>query len=409
MKLNEKTSEEKDHATYGASNSERWLNCPRSIRLIEDAPPSRESEAAAEGTKAHACLEFLTKNRKNLVAAIRSARELYDEEMIEHALDALRWAVARQEELPGSTLHSEKKVDSSVFTMAEQFGTLDMSIVQPFGRLVIADFKYGAGVVRNPEGDDGNGDPQLIYYALATSYEHNHNFTDVELVVIQPRAYHESGETIRTHVMTIDELLAWAPKFKAGVKRTLAPDAPTKSGKWCRFCEAAPICPTLKDDAMKRAQIVFSDETGLESTPEVTPFILPRLSQWLDSCDKLEAWIKKVREHALYVLERGGEIEGYKLVPKRGQRKWRDSEKAAADAAKRFGDIAMAEPKALSPAQLEKVAKKHKAYDAFVAKHVVCESSGLTMVDASDKRDPVRPASQVFEAIEAPKAKSKRK
>ena len=40
------------HSRLGASTSERWFNCPASVRL-SDGIPSRESPYAAEGTLAH--------------------------------------------------------------------------------------------------------------------------------------------------------------------------------------------------------------------------------------------------------------------------------------------------------------------------------------------------------------------
>lgn len=404
-KLVTKTSEEKDHATYSASGAERWLNCPGSISLCEKAPPARESEYALEGTQAHACLEFLLKNLGNLAPALQLAANTYTEEMIDHAYDTVLWVLEKQAELKGSTIGAETRVDSSSFTLAGQFGTLDVQIAQPFGRLVIMDYKYGAGVTRNPEGDDGLGDSQLVYYALAVAHEHDYNFVDIELVVDQPRAYHESGETRRSHVLTMAQLLAWKPKFYDGVRRTLQKSPATNPGSWCKFCNAATICPSLKDSAMKKAQIVFSDTKGIVSVPTPELIKLPNLSIALDACDKLEAWIKKVREHAYHVLETGGDVDGFKLVYKKSPRRWGNPDAAIGEATKLWGDKALAEPKLLSPAQLEKALKDDSKLEQFVAQYMTDESSGTTLVRASDKRDPVRKIDKVFTQLEPAKPK----
>ena len=69
---NTKTSEVKAHADFGASGSKRWLNCSASVQLSRGMP-NYESKYAQEGTDAHACLEFILKNRKNIFLAATNA------------------------------------------------------------------------------------------------------------------------------------------------------------------------------------------------------------------------------------------------------------------------------------------------------------------------------------------------
>ncbi len=394
---------EKDHAVFGASGSERWLNCPASIKLSENAPPQRESAYATEGTEAHACLEFLLKNRtkdNTLTMAIKAARGLYPLDMMAHCCEAANWILDQVTE--HDEFLCETKVDASPFTRDGEFGTVDSAIVREFGRLTVIDFKYGAGIVRNPAGDDGKGDSQLAYYALGISHMYDHNFTDVELVVIQPRAYSEDGETIRSHVLTIEELLEWGKEFKRGVNRAQGPSPALQSGKWCRFCPAAPLCPELKDKALRDAQIAFSDAGGVESVPEPKQIQLAHLSTILAATYRLEDWIEKVRDHAVHVLEHGEEIAGFKLVQKRSPRRWIDFEKTQIGAVKLFGNDALTEPKLLSPAQLEKVFKSNAKLPVWIKSHTTDESSGTTLVSDSDKRPAVVPVKQVFAAPALP-------
>lgn len=392
------------HAVYSASGSERWLNCPGSIKLAEKAPPEIESEYAKEGTRAHACLEFLLNNRNSLKAALGAARKFFDTDMIQHAMDAMQWVLERQAALPESILQAEQKVDSSAFTMAGQFGTLDVAIIQEWGTLVIIDYKYGAGIAVDPEENS-----QLIYYALAVAQQFSFAFLKVELTVIQPRAHHESGNTIRTAVMTMSELKRWRQRFKDGVKRTKDPVAAYQAGKWCRFCRAAPLCPEIKDSAMRRAQVVFSDTVGIESVPEPTMIQIPNLGTILEACDRLEDWIARVREHAHHVMTKGEAVAGFKLVQKRAQRKWKDEDAAAADAKKTFGTSAFSKPELLSPAQLEKkVTNPALKIENWVAERTTAISSGTTIALESDKRPAVTSAVAVFTANPLLPAKGKR-
>lgn len=394
-KLDTKVGAEKEHATYSASGASRWLGCPGSINLCEKAPEAPEGRYAAEGTKAHKCLEFLLKNRRNEKVAVATALKTYSAEMVTHAAEATKWILDRAEETGGEVL-SEQQVDSSPFTCEGQFGTLDAAIVDEFGTLTVVDYKYGAGIAVDPAGDDDRGNPQLVYYALGLSHLYHHNFLTVELVVIQPRAFHESGNTTRSFAISMDALLEWEPIFRDGVKRTKAKDPPLATGSWCRFCSAATICPELKSKAMLDAQIVFDDAKGIESVPEPKLIVLPHLGTVLDACDKLEAWIGKVREHAVHVLESGQFIDGFKLVAKRSPRRWIDAENATAEAIKKFGDLALTEPKLLSPAQLEKAAKGTKDLDKWISDHVTDESSGTTLVRETDKRPAVETIDQIF-------------
>ena len=376
---------EEAHAKYGASKSERFIECAGSINLEANAPPAAESPYAAEGTKAHACLEFLLKNPTKQKAARKAAASKWSAEMVEHASAAADYILERYAAAgPDAELLCETKVDSSPFTCEGQFGTLDAAIVVEFNRLTVIDYKYGAGVAVDPEGTRGRGNSQLVYYALAISHLYHHNFAEVELVVIQPRAFHPSGETTRTFVMSMPELLAWGPIFKTAVERTKAKDAPLAAGKWCKFCNAATICPELKDKAMREASVKF-DASRVNSlvVPELQMVQLPHLGRILRACDKLEAWIGKVRDHAYHVLEKGGAIEGFKLVQKNSPRRWSNKEAVEAEAAKLWPDLAFTPPKLLSPAQLEKAVKGSKTW---VAERTTSESSGLTMVDEFDKR-----------------------
>ncbi len=388
------TSEQKDHAEYSASGSSRWINCPGSHELAKKYPPLPETKYAAEGTNAHACLEFLLKNRENLKAAVVSAGKKWPKEMVEHGLGAVEYVLARQKDLPGSDILCETKVDATSFLgIPGQFGTLDIAIVQEFGVLEVIDYKYGAGIGVEPREDDGQANSQLVYYGLGVADLYHYNFSKVVLTVIQPRAFHPSGETIRSTDVTMLEFSSWTEKFKNAVLATQHGSmAPLKSGKWCKFCPAAIDCPEIKERSLREAQAVFSDQQGLVSVVEPAMIQLPNLGVVLDACDRLEDWITKVRAHAIHVLGQGREVPGYKLVQKRGVRKWLDEDATEAEARAMFGDVPFTEPELKSPAQVEKSVGAQfgtKFVKKWVEDRTTSVSSGTTLAPASDKRPAV--------------------
>jgi len=384
-------SEEKAHATFGASSSERWMECPASIALCEKAPPQKQSEYASEGTDAHSVLEAFLKNPAKRFQTETFLKQKYPLEMVLHGMRAATWIINQMSK--GAVLLSETRVDASAFTREGEFGTLDAAIVEEFGTLTVCDYKYGQGVAVEAEGNT-----QMLYYALGIAERYNYNFSRVRMVILQPRAEHEKGP-IREWVITIDELLEWKEKFKAGVERALDPLAEFKHGKWCRWCPAAPLCPEISEKAITEAKLDFDDLVEGKQhlgPPEAIPYGkvgVPKLGKLLTLADKLEDWIKALREHAQNVLERGEKIEGWKLVDKRSIRKWKNEERAVAEAKQKFGKLAFTDPELLSPAQLEKAVapRLRPQVDKFIEKHASAESSGTTLAPESDKRPPVKP------------------
>jgi hypothetical protein len=101
--------------------------------------------------------------------------------------------------------------------------------------------------------------------------------------------------------------------------------------------------------------------------------------------DRLEGWVKDVRALAQDLLENGAPIPGYKLVPKRATRQWVDELKAL----EAFEGLVPAEEliEMRSPAQVEKVLKKHKV--SMPPDLIVSVSSGNTLAPESDPRPAV--------------------
>lgn len=371
-----KASEPKAHAKLSASGSDRWLNCPGSVALSENAPAQEESEYAKEGTDAHSCLEAILKNHgKKPYSAAQMLRSKFPDSMVEHAIAAYKEIAARIPE--GATLLCETKVDLT-FVGPDMFGTVDAAIVDEFGELHVIDYKYGAGVAVDPDENT-----QLIYYALGIAHKYAFNFSKVVLTIIQPRAEHKNGP-IRQWSLEIDELIKWTDRFKNGVKRTQEPVAELKTGDWCRWCPAKTICPKLSDEAFAQAQIDFEPETDSNIFLPVANMVRPeKIANVLDAAKKIETWIEAIKEHALHLAKSGVRIPGYKVVQKRSTRKWVNAESVSEEAEMLWGTEAFTKPELLSPAQLEKAVEVDPDW---IEENTTKESSGVTLAPESDSR-----------------------
>ena len=109
-----------------------------------------------------------------------------------------------------------------------------------------------------------------------------------------------------------------------------------------------------------------------------------QISELLDKADVIETWLKAVRAYAQELIEAGDHVPGWKLVPKRGTRKWKDErivkQRLASEGLQDF----IAE-ELVSPAQAERLAKKQGLqFDLFDL--ITSESTGVNLTRETDKQ-----------------------
>lgn len=366
------------HSLLGASGMHRWAACPGSVRLIREVGPGASSAYAEEGTDAHAlAATYLNNTRLDIRSWVDTEVEIdgrtftVTEEMVD--------AVERYAEVVGSLmvgaskLFIEQRFDLSAVHPG-CFGTADAVVWRPHTReLYVIDFKYGAGIAV-----DVKENPQLTYYALGAFLQLKLPAEHVELVVVQPRAYHPDGD-VRKWGASPSELLDFRRDLIDFAKQTEAADAPLVAGDHCRFCPALTTCPKVKEMRQEVARGKFAKVNALAGED---------LKLALESVPLLQAWCKAVHEYAFAMASNGRAVPGYKLVDKRASRKW-ISELRAAEWARKIADLdddEIFKPRAMVgvPAIEKLVGKGAVPLDLITA-----ESSGLTLVPADDNRPPV--------------------
>lgn len=383
----------RQHSIISASAFERWVNCPASPRLAMGMP-DKSSEAAMEGTAAHWLAETCLKERKNANEYLGSTIPVDNHET---------GFLVTQEMADGVNLYCStiwadlQALDPSVCTMGVEvgfhldwinnqiFGTNDCFIGQNFGKLIVYDFKYGAGVAVDA---DENG--QMMIYALGALK--GRPYEEIELVIIQPRAQHEKGP-IRRWSITVEDLTLWSENVLApAAALALSPDAPPHAGEWCRWCRAYAICPEVRAEATKAAMVAFSNASEPEPLSFPAPDMLTpeQIGRVLTFTHLFSTWASEVEQYAKAEMERGRSISGWKLVRGRKTRKWADEAEVVRALEPRFGVEIYEEPKLRSPAQMEK-ALKGVELDSLIE-----ITQGVSVAPASDKRDAVVPAIEAF-------------
>jgi hypothetical protein len=388
------------HAILGASSASRWINCPGSVNAAA-AMPSRDEEKtslyADEGTAAHNLAEHCLTARElpeNLIGAtVRGKIQEWPitEEMAEAVhlyIDEVDYHVSRF----GGPSKVHVDIERSVKPLPDRddlWGTADVMIYEPFGELVVLDFKYGRGIVVEVEWND-----QMMFYGLGALQEIGvQDVSTVTIVVVQPRAPHPDGPVRRWTVGT-DVLLEFADNLSAAADLTADPEAPLRAGDHCRFCPAAVPCPEMNRLRLQTAATDF-DNLPAEIEQPAAHVRLPNpadpeeLAKAMKIIPLLEYWSKEVHGYVHAELERGVEIPGWKLVRGRANRAWRDS----ADVERRLKNKTGVRVDKIykrtlqTPAQIEKVVGKD-----WVARHSHKPEGKLTVAPANDSRPAEKPS-----------------
>ena len=357
------------HAVLSASSSHRWLNCNPSARL-EEKFEDNETEAAAEGTAAHALCEH--KLRKMLKLRSRKPTSKYDcDEMDEYTdgyVEFVSEQIAQAKQFCKDPLVLiEQKLDFSCY-VPDGFGTGDCLVVADH-LLHIIDFKYGMGVLV-----DAVENPQMMLYALGALrlFDSLYEIDTVSMSIYQPRR-----DNVSTWTISVAELNEWT-------ENTLVPKAKLafegkgefSPGTWCTFCKAAVKCRARAEAKLQLTKYEFA-EPPLLSDEEIED-ILGRV-------DDLTKWANEIVAYAQdAAINHGKTWSGFKLVESRTIRKYSDEE-AVAQAASDAGYHDIYKKSLIPITEMEKLMGK-KTFAEVLGGLVVKPQGKPTLVPASDKR-----------------------
>lgn len=402
---------DRGHAQYAPSSAHRWMVCAASVKATMGLQ-NYSSKEAAEGTVAHHILELALNEKKAASYYIGDiieaevggkptsfivTREMAD--AVQIALDYLHALMTDAE------WHAEKQVTLATFGAPACYGTLDFrTIIRTIHRVVVVDYKHGAGVT--VEVDDN---PQLKIYGLATLLElQGHGITHVQTTIIQPRKPHHLGP-IRSQTYTVAELMDFGVDVLEAIDRCEQPTPAFTPGEHCKWCGIEDSC-AARIKAINSSLPVAIDENGddvlvLERSDSLTVPQQEELLQQLEGLD-IEGFVKSLRAALHKYAEDGGTLKHYKLVPKRGSRVYLKSED---ETAKRLTPIAIAKGKTMldlydmslkSPAEIEKVIGKGHEARKTLAGLTASVSSGTNLVPVTDSRPVARiSAEDEFDAL----------
>lgn len=321
----------------GGSTAKRVINCPGSVKLVNQMPPQVAGAAAQEGTALHAIMDMIA-NDAHLQPSSFEGRTIEGVEITDAHVEKLEFAKNVLDELGDFLFVSEARVDFGDL-LPGVFGSCDLLGIKN-GKTIVLDYKFGDGVKV-----DADENEQLMFYAAAAMRSQPwafHTAVEVECIIVQP-------PFLKSWTTTPERLRQFEQQLVRAVKLSQQDDAPIQTGDHCRWCTAKPICPQMSgeiDRVTKRSLDSLSDE---------------QLGEALALASRLEGFIADARELAQRRLEAGASVAGFKLVPKRATRQWVDPEatlQTLAQLGVKVKDCQKTE--ILSVAQMEKMLKKSK-------------------------------------------------
>ena len=353
----------------GGSTAKRVMNCPGSVALCAQMPPQPSSKYADEGTLLHNIIaEVLEHDKKptdflgTTYESITFTKALLEDKLYP-ALDLL------------NKVDPDSQMDIAVETrvgfgdfLSDVFGSTDL-LGRIGKRAIVLDWKFGDGVAVEAEEN-----PQLMFYAAAAMRTPEVQWvfegaTEIECIIVQP-------PEIKRWTTTPERIKKFEQELKMAVKLSQAKDAPLKVGDHCRWCSAKPTCP-LMTGAVDRALALAVKDIDVN-----------QISDYLNKADMLEQWVTDLRALTHTMLDAGAVVPGWKLVAKRATRQWVDEDQAlVAMMNEGIPEEELMVSKVISPAQAEKVLKKHGK--PLPADQVVAVSSGSTLAPESDPRPAV--------------------
>ena len=372
------------HAVLSASSSHRWLNCSPSARLEQEFE-DQETEAAAEGTAAHALCEHKLRRALKLQSRRKPISRYDSDEMDMHTDSYVQFVLETLAEVRKNCadplINIEQRLDFSCY-VPDGFGTGDCIIIGD-KIMHIIDFKYGQGVLVEAEHN-----PQMMLYSLGALrlFDSLYDIDEVAMTIYQPRR-----ENISTWTIPVAELNAWAEN-ELVPKARLAYEGKGeyRPGPWCTFCKAAVKCRARAEEKLRLAQSEFAKPPLLTDT---------EIEDILGKLDDLTRWAEEIKTYAQdAALNHGKQWHGYKVVEGRSVRKY-SNEDAVVEAANAAGYHDIFRKTLLPITEMEKLMGKQE-FQSILGGLIIKPAGKPTLVPASDKRPAITKANIDFKEIQ---------
>jgi len=360
------------HSAISPSSAGQWVQCPASVKFQQDFPRETDPIAAREGSAAHwlAARALQGADCSGLTVADNGI-EITDE------MHAAVRAYCDDVERVAGVIHVEQRI-SCPKIHAEAYGTCDCYSVVG-NRLTVWDFKFGILPV------SAHLNYQLLMYASGIlSNISDKNITEIDLRIIQPRAYNRAECGFTHWLLDVTEL----PKFEAilhvAAAAALNDAPPAETGGHCRYCRARHACPALRIETAKWAEAAREYSSPQELPPPALGFELEYLQE---AAEIIKYRLEALEAQTIKAITAGGLVPGFSVKQTFSREKWTVNFNEIQALGELLGFDLAKPAEAITPTQARKLGLDKEITSKFAGK----APAGLKLV-----RDNINEAKEVF-------------
>ena len=394
------------HSKLSPSSSSRWVACPGSIKMCEGLPRRESGNAAMRGTFIHQIGEDLLNgiehnvNEEFIVDRVTTINKI-DKDM-------LKEAQAYNDYVMNLTLYSkddyelitEMKVDLTDIA-PNTFGHSDTVLYTGANKtLHIVDLKTGGGLV------NALGNSQLMLYGYG-SYVEMCDFYDIETItlhIVQENMM--AGKNNSSCSLTVTELLTYINEtVKPAAIKALSDDAECVAGeKQCQWCDASSFCKTahkMSSDLMEDMFETVENEGDVKPKAMCDFVTIEQAVKFVQNAKMISQMIKSYEARIEKELQEGKQVEGFKLVMSKHNKKWLNELDAYAKL-KTWGALDEVAPrKLLTVNQMSIMLGKMSTKKTNIFETLWTKPEGQPVMAAeSDKRQAIKPILEEFDNIQ---------
>ena len=365
-----------EHARLSPSSSSRWLSCTASVEIGERYQDTTNS-AAEWGSNVHYMGEQLLLGQGISVGDTLTEKDrppfAVDKEMLDCAEEYVDYVNAFI--TPNTdAIMIEERFDLSVIA-PEQFGTSDATVLNGT-HLHVFDLKTGRGIVY------AENNTQLMMYAVGAVEEletYGETIETVTLHIVQTRVHH-----IDTWELSYEDLMKFKDYAHKQAKAILTGETTfNPNAKACQWCPHQVSCEALKAHVDETVSSGFDNIEDIEGQADIID--VKHIASILKNKELIIGFIKAVEERALEVMQSGTEIEGFKVVEAKTNRKWIDEAEVAKYLNRKIKPADLWVKKLIPMTKILKLRPKDKGLEAMLIK----PEGKPTLAPLSDKRPPL--------------------
>jgi hypothetical protein len=317
------------------------MNCPGSVTLSK-GKPNNSSDAAQEGTAAHAVAEKCLLEELDPKSFVGQDIEgwVITDAMVPHISEYVD--MVRGESAFASHVGIEER-----FTILKEygiFGTADACLIQG-DVLHVIDLKFGIGL-----SVDAYKNKQGMLYAWG-AYDNlkasdKKRIKTVRITIYQPRKNNHS-----TWGLPIADLELFMHEVKEAAAKASSGSMECNIGDWCRWCKGKVECPAQYEAVNEMARKTF--EPADPHYAEITDKELVKVFLIKDAVKK---YLEAVDAYLYQKTTSGSKFEGLKLVMgRKGNQTWENKDESIEFLEAMVGEEVFKERDLKTPTQIKKL------------------------------------------------------